>query len=46
MSLRAKLARLAAQGFVTLPTRKPLRKVRLAKVAGVPISKTILKDRR
>lgn len=45
-SLEARLARLAAQGFVTLPTRKPLRKVRLVKVAGAPISKTILEDRR
>lgn len=45
-SLEARLARLAAQGFVTLPTRKPLKRVRLAKVSGPPISKTILQDRR
>ena len=45
-SLDARLARLAAQGFVTLPTRAPLKRVRLVKVAGAPISKTILRDRR
>jgi hypothetical protein len=37
MSLEARLARLAAQGFVTLPTHKPLRRVRLVKVSGAPI---------
>jgi len=46
VSLEARLAKLAAQGFVTLPTRKPLKRVRLAKVSGPPISKTILEDRR
>ncbi len=46
VSLDARLARLAAQGFVTLPTHKPLKRVRLAKVSGPPISKTILEDRR
>jgi prevent-host-death family protein len=46
VSLEARLAKLAAQGFVTLPTRKPLQRVRLAKVSGPPISKTILEDRR
>jgi len=46
VSLEARLAKLAAQGFVTLPTRKPLKRVRLAKVSGPPISKTILQDRR
>ncbi len=45
-SLEARLAKLAAQGFVTLPTHKPLKRVRLAKVSGPPISKTILEDRR
>ena len=45
-ALEVKLARLAAQGRLTLPTRKPLRKVRLVRVAGPPISRTILKDRR
>lgn len=46
VSLEARLAKLAAQGFVTLPTQKPLKRVRLAKVSGRPISKTILEDRR
>ena len=45
-SLEAKLARLAAQGAVTLPTQKPLKRVRLVKVAGKPISKTLVEDRR
>ena len=46
VSLEARLAKLAAQGFVTLPTQKPLKRVRLAKVSGLPVSKTILEDRR
>ena len=46
VSLDARLARLAAQGLVALPTHKPLRRVRLAKVRGAPISKRILEDRR
>lgn len=45
-NLDARLARLAAQGFVTLPTRKPLRRVRLVEVAGGPISESVLEDRR
>lgn len=39
-------ARLAASGLVTLPTRRPLRRVRLVKVSGTPLSKNILEDRR
>lgn len=46
VSLDARLAKLAAQGLVTLPTRKPLKRVRLAKISGRPISRTILEDRR
>jgi len=46
VSLEARLAKLAAQGFVTLPTQKPLKRVRLAKVSGPPVSKTILENRR
>ena len=46
VSLEARLARLAAQGLVVLPTRKPLRRVRLVRVSGKPISKVIAKDRR
>jgi prevent-host-death family protein len=45
-SLEAKLARLAAQGTVTLPTQKPLKRVRLVNVSGKPISKVIVGDRR
>ena len=45
-SLEAKLARLAAQGAVTLPTQKPLKRVRLVKVSGKPISKAIVEERR
>jgi prevent-host-death family protein len=46
VSIEAKLARLAAQGAVTLPTQKPLKRVRLVKVSGKPISKVIVEDRR
>ena len=46
ISLEAKLARLAAQGAVTLPTQKPLKRVRLVRVSGKPISKAIVEDRR
>jgi prevent-host-death family protein len=45
-SLEARLARLAARGRVTLPTQKPLKRVRLVKVSGKPILKTIAEDRR
>ncbi|MFQ5899824.1 MAG: type II toxin-antitoxin system Phd/YefM family antitoxin [Candidatus Methylomirabilia bacterium] len=46
VSLEARLARLAARGVVTLPTHKPLKRVHLVKVAGPPLSHTILEDRR
>jgi len=46
VSLQARLARLAAQGLVVLPTHKPLKKVRMVKVSGPPISRAILEDRR
>jgi len=46
VSLEARLAKLAAQGVVTLPTHKPLKEVRLVKISGRPISRTILEDRR
>ncbi|HEU4343423.1 MAG TPA: type II toxin-antitoxin system prevent-host-death family antitoxin [Candidatus Binatia bacterium] len=46
ISLEAKLARLAAQGRVVLPTQKPLKRVRLVRVSGKPISKVIVEDRR
>lgn len=46
LSLEARLAKLAARGLVTLPTRRPLEKVRAANATGRPISRTILEDRR
>ena len=46
LSLEARLARLAAQGLVTLPTGKLLKRVRRVKVSGTPLSRTILDDRR
>lgn len=45
-SLEAQLARLAAQGLVTLPTRRPRAKLPRARIGGRPISETILDDRR
>lgn len=46
LSLDARLAQLAAQGLVTLPTRKLLKRVRRVRVAGTPLSRIILEDRR
>ncbi len=43
---KAKLATLAARGLVTLPSQKPLKKVRRVKVSGRPLSKKIVDDRR
>lgn len=45
-SREMRLAKLAAQGFLTLPTRRPLKRTRLVRVAGAPVSRTILADRR
>ncbi len=45
-SLEARLARAAAQGLLTLPTRKPLKNVKPARAAGPPASRMILEDRR
>jgi len=45
-TLEAKLARLAAQGRLSLPVIGPLKKVRLVKISGAPASQTILEDRR
>ena len=45
-TLEAKLARLAAQGIVTLPVRKPRKKIRLVTASGRPVSETILNERR
>jgi len=38
-SLEARLAKIAAQGLVTLPTHKPLKGVRLVKVSKAPIAR-------
>ncbi len=46
VSREARLAKLAAQGVIMLPTEQPLKKIRLAKVTGAPMSKIILEDRR
>lgn len=45
-SLEARLATLASQGMVTLPSRKLLKHVRWVEVSGVPVSKTIQAERR
>lgn len=43
---QARLSRLAAEGVITLPSRKLLRKVRTVKTSGLPVSQAILGDRR
>ena len=43
---KAKLATLAAQGLVTLPSQKPLKKIRRVKISGRPLSKKIVAERR
>lgn len=45
-SLEARLAKMAAEGRLSLPTRRRLKTVRPVKIAGPPISRTILEDRR
>lgn len=45
-SLDARLGRLASQGLIALPAHKPLKRLRLAKTSGRPISKLIVADRR
>ncbi len=45
-SLEARLAALAAQGWLTLPTRKPLKRIRAVKIQGGLISRTVIEDRR
>ena len=45
-TLEAKLAKLAALGIVTLPVRKPRKKIRLVTASGRPVSETILNERR
>lgn len=45
-SLEARLAQLAAQGLLTCPTRRPLKRIRSIKVSGPPLSRLISADRR
>ncbi len=45
-SREAKLARMAAKGLIVLPRLGFLKKIRQMKVSGVPLSKSILEDRR
>ena len=45
-SQEARLAQLAAQGVVTLPTRKPLSGLRRAKAKGTPVSQLVIEERR
>ena len=45
-SLEARLATLAAQGRLTLPTRKPLKRIRTVKISGPTIAQTVIEDRR
>jgi prevent-host-death family protein len=45
-TLEAKLARLHAQGRLTLPDRPPARRTRLVEVSGPPVADTVLEDRR
>lgn len=46
VSREARLAKLAAQGLITLPTRKFRKRIRPVKVSGPPVSQAILEDRR
>jgi len=46
VSLDVRLARLANQGLLTLPVAKASKRVRKIKIAGRPLSKSILDDRR
>lgn len=45
-SLEARLAKMAAQGLITLPTRKPLKKIRRVRISGKAVSQVIIEDRR
>ena len=44
-ALETRLARLAALGIVTLPTRKGFGRTRLLRVSGPPVSWAFLEDR-
>ena len=45
-ALETRLARLAALGIVTLPTRKGFGRNRPLRIIGPPVSRAILEDRR
>jgi len=45
-TLQDRLNVLAAEGLVQLPTRKPSKRFRPVKVAGKPLSRQVLEDRR
>ena len=45
-ALETRLARLAALGIVTLPTRKGFGRTRPLRISGPPVSRAILEDRR
>jgi prevent-host-death family protein len=45
-SIEARLAKLAATGLVSLPAGRRLGRIRRVRVAGPPVSRTILEDRR
>jgi prevent-host-death family protein len=45
-SLEARLAALAARGVVTLPSRRPGKRVSLVTVKGPSVSRAVLEDRR
>jgi len=46
VSLETRLARLAALGIVTLPTRRGFGRDRPLRMSGPPVSQAILEDRR
>jgi len=45
-TLETRLARLAALGTVTLPTRKEFGRARPLRISGPPVSRAIIEDRR
>jgi prevent-host-death family protein len=45
-ALETRLARLAALGIITLPTRRGFGRTRPVRISGPPVSRAILEDRR
>ena len=45
VSMEAKLAKLAAEGVIALPTRKILKRVRKVRLKGKAVSRIIVEDR-